>query len=83
MSKPLAQVVSRSLGDFTPQRPTRAPWHQPTLGYIEHAWTGNTHVVPLEVADSVCLIGVGRPTWAQDDLEPGDWYPITWGVEPS
>jgi hypothetical protein len=82
--RPLDQVLSRrSFADFEPQRPGRAPWRQPTLDHVELAYTGNTHVVPLVIADRVHLHGVGLPTWEQDDLEPGDWHPITWGVSPS
>lgn len=79
----LDQVLSRRpFGDFEPERPESAPWHQPTLDHVELAYTGITHIVPLVVADRVHLHGVGYPTHEQDELEPGDWMPVTWGLPP-
>ena len=80
MSKPLGEVLSRARGDFVPARPGRKPWVQPSGEPIEIAYTGITHIVPLSVADRVHLIGVGWPSTWQDDLEPGDWMPVTWGA---
>ena len=78
--RPLGEVLARSLGDFTPQHPNRAPWHRPTLRYVEVAITDNRAVVPLAIADRVQLRGLDRPTGWRDDLEPLDWTPAGWGV---
>lgn len=79
--RPLGEVLSRrSPDDFEPQTPDRAPWHRETLDYVEHATTGNVVTVPLVVADRVTLHGLDRPSDDRDDLEPGDWHPVTWGV---
>lgn len=80
--RPLGDVLARAMDDFTPQRPDRPPWHQPTLTHVEHAYTGTVLTVPLIIADRVHLHGVGRPTDWQDDTELADWLPITWGVPP-
>ena len=76
MSEPLDQVLTRAWGDFTPKRPGRAPWHQPSHLPVEVAYTGNVAVVPLEIADRVRLRNVGRPSGLRDDtgalrLDPG------------
>ena len=72
MTRPLAEVLARSFGDFTPQHPSRHPWTQPSHRPVEHAYTGITHIIPLGIADRVHLIGVDRPTTLQDWTEPED-----------
>jgi hypothetical protein len=81
--RPLDQVLAHAWGDFTPEHPGRAPWLQPMRGRVELAYTGNVVTVPLGVADRVCLHGLDRPSWSQDELEPTDWMPVGWGVAPS
>ena len=79
MSRPLDQVLAHAWGDFVPERPSRPPWHQPTLGYAEHAYTGNLVTVPLQVADRVKLIGLDRPSWDWgENFE--DHTLASWGV---
>jgi hypothetical protein len=83
MSEPLADVLRRAWGDFTPTHPERRPWHQPTLDYSRVDWaiTDNRREVNLAVADRVRLQGLEWPTYERDDLEPGDWMRGPgWGV---
>ena len=80
---PLLDVLTRAFpGGFTPKHPQRRPWHQPTLGHVEVAFTGVVAVVPLEIADRVELHGLGRPSWEQDWDCPEDWTRQSWGVAP-
>jgi hypothetical protein len=78
--RPLSDVLLTTPGDFTPERPERAPWHQPTLGDVEIVVTDNRRRVNLAVADRVKLRGLERATYARDDLEWFDWTPAGWGV---
>jgi hypothetical protein len=81
----LADVLRHAWGDFTPARPNRPPWHQPTLDYsrLEIAITDNRRVISLAAADRVQLQGLESPTDERDDLEPGDWMRGPgWGVAP-
>ena len=80
--RPLGDVLLHASGDFTPERPERAPWHQTTLRHFELASTGNLATVRLERAANVHLHGLDRPSWDQDWLEPSDWTPAGWGVAP-
>jgi hypothetical protein len=83
--RPLADVLLRTPGDFTPARPERAPWHQPSLDWtrVDFAVTDNRATVNLAVADRVKLKGLERPTYERDYLEFFDWTPHGWGVGPS
>ncbi len=79
--RPLGEVLARAYGwEFEPRDPTRPPWAQPSLRGVEHAYTGNVAVVPLERADRVQLHNLDRPSDERDDLEPFDWTPAGWGV---
>jgi hypothetical protein len=80
--RPLGQVLKRFReGEFTPGSPEDPPWHQPTLPGVELVCTGNLVEVPLEVAGRVSLVGLKRPTWDRDFLEPWDWKRGPgWGV---
>ena len=80
MSYPLDQVIATNPGGFVPESPDRHPWHQPTLGPVQVASTGNVITVPFRVADRAHVHGLGRPSWEQDFLEPFDWTPAGWGV---
>jgi hypothetical protein len=80
--RPLGEVLAQAREDFTPEHPTRRPWHQPTLRGYELASTGNVAVVNLKHADQAQLRNLGVPSWEQDWLEPGDWTPTGWGVAP-
>lgn len=82
MTYPLDQVLLTTSGGFVPERPRRAPWHQPTLRRVEHAYTGNVAVVPLKFADRVQLHGLGRLSRDRDDLEPTDWMAVGWAIAP-
>jgi hypothetical protein len=81
--RPLGQVLATAWDDFAPERPNRAPWHQPTLRGYELAATGNVIEVPLLVADRVQLGNLGVPSDYRDELEPFDWTPAGWGVTPA
>jgi hypothetical protein len=78
VSEPLYRVLRRTWGDFTPERPRRSPWLQPTLRSVEVATTGNVVTVPLAVADRAQLRNLSRPTRVRDDLEPTDWMAVGW-----
>jgi hypothetical protein len=79
--RPLSTVLVLTPGDFTPARPTRAPWHQPTLRSVELVATGNVVTVPLVLAGRVQLRGLDQPSFDRDDLEPTDWMRGPgWGV---
>jgi hypothetical protein len=82
MSEPLDRVLTRYGGEFVPEHPERAPWHQPTIRTVEVAVTDNRATVDLAIADRVHLRGLDRPTFERDDLEPFDWTPAGWGVAP-
>jgi hypothetical protein len=80
--RPLAEGLAHAWGDYFPQRPGRAPWTRSQLRHVQFARTGNVVTVPLIIADRVRLHGLDCALWEQDDLEPGDWMPIGWGVSP-
>lgn len=83
MTQPLDQVLARrGLGQFYPRHPDRRPWVQPLAAPVEVAYTGNSAVVPVEVADRAHVQGLERPTWDRDDLEFTDWMPVGWAVAP-
>ena len=81
--RPLDEVLSHGWSNFTPARPGRPPWHRPTLRHVEIATTGIVAIIPLEIADRAHLHGLDRPSDWQDDLEPFDWTPAGWGVQPT
>lgn len=81
--RPLDQVLVTAVEDFEPERPNRAPWHQPTKPTPQVASTGNVVTVPLVVADRVHLRNVDRASDERDELEPVDWTPLGWGVTPT
>jgi hypothetical protein len=80
---PLADVLKSARDDFVPAHPERRPWHQPSLDYsrLEIAVTDNRATVNLAYADRVQLLGLDRPSYERDWLEPGDWMRGPgWGV---
>jgi hypothetical protein len=83
--RPLVDVLHRLPGidTFQPEHPDRdPPWHQRTLPPSELVSTGNLVEVNLAVATRVSLIGLDRPSWDRDPLEPYyDWRKGPgWGV---
>jgi hypothetical protein len=81
--RPLGEVLAHAWGDFTPEHPQRAPWHQLSLDGVDVAITDNRVTVPLACAHRAQLHRLERPTYVRDDLEPLDWTPAGWGVSPS
>jgi hypothetical protein len=73
------QALLRTPDDFTPARPDRPPWHQPTLGEVEIPCTDNRAEVNVRIADRVKRRGLERPSYERDWLEPFDWAPARWG----